>query len=62
MKSQKSMSTRTRLKKLYGLKDKIRYERLGEADAEYREELDRLEVKVNDEIKICLERIENNLP
>lgn len=62
MKTQKSMSTRQRLKKLYQLKDKIRYEKLGQEDTEYREELDRLEAKVDEEINDCKSRIENNLP
>jgi hypothetical protein len=62
MKTQKSMSTRQRLKQLYKLKDKIRYEKLGQEDSEYRDELDRLEQKVNAEIQSCKERIEKNLP
>lgn len=60
METQKSMTTRSRLKKLYQLNDKIRYEMLGESDTEYKEELERLRDKVLAEIEVCKDKIENN--
>lgn len=60
METKKSMTTRSRLKKLYQLNDKIRYEMLGESDTEYKEELERLQEKVLEEIQICKDKIENN--
>lgn len=58
----KYMSTKTRLKKLYAFRDKLREAMLGEEDPEYRDLLQRYYDKATEEIKICLDRIENNLP
>lgn len=56
------MSTKTRLKKLYRFRDLVNYEMLGQTDAEYRGILEHAKIRANEEIAICLERIENNLP
>lgn len=56
------MSSKARLKALYRLSDRIRFEILGEQDAEYRGECERLQKKVWDEIEVVKDRIEKNLP
>jgi len=60
--TQRPISTRARLKKLYAFRDKVREEMLGQEDQEYRALLQRYYDAATEEIEICLERIENNLP
>ena len=59
--TQKSMTPRSRLRKLYELNNKIGLEMLGETDNEYREELERLREKVLEEIEICKDKIDKSV-
>jgi hypothetical protein len=58
----KKMSSRAKLKELYRLSDRIRFEILGETDAEYRTECEKLQKLVKAEIEVVKDRIEKNLP